>query len=71
MLILSKESDGNVNISCISNNVESYLENKRRKLFEKRDTQWMSSYFINQECKKKKNTWICVFHARSREVIFR
>lgn len=34
ILVLSKESDCNFNISCIGKNVENFFGNKRRKLFE-------------------------------------
>ena len=39
MSVLSKESSDDFNIDCIGKDVENYLRNKRRKLFEEGDAQ--------------------------------
>ncbi|KAG6644800.1 hypothetical protein CIPAW_08G077800 [Carya illinoinensis] len=52
MPVLSKESGGDFNIGCIGKDVENYLENKRRKLFEERDAQRLYEYFLDRQCKK-------------------
>ncbi|KAG7975489.1 hypothetical protein I3843_06G102100 [Carya illinoinensis] len=52
MSVLSKESGSDFNIGCIGKDVENYLGNKRRKLFEEGDAQRLYAYFLNQQCKE-------------------
>ncbi|KAG7973808.1 hypothetical protein I3843_06G015600 [Carya illinoinensis] len=52
MSVLSKESGGDFNTGCIGKDVENYLENKRRKLFEEGDTQKLYAYFLDRQCKE-------------------
>ncbi|KAG7996493.1 hypothetical protein I3843_01G162700 [Carya illinoinensis] len=52
MSVLSKESGGDFNIGCIGKDVENYLENKKRKLFEEGDAQRLYAYFLDRQCKK-------------------
>ncbi|KAG7986128.1 hypothetical protein I3843_03G065600 [Carya illinoinensis] len=50
--VLSKESGGDFNVGCISKDVENYLGNKRRKLFEEGDAQRLYAYFLDRQCKE-------------------
>ncbi|KAG6730868.1 hypothetical protein I3842_01G101000 [Carya illinoinensis] len=52
MSVLSKESGGDFNIGCIGKDVENYLGNKRRKLFEEGDAQRLYAYFLDRQCKE-------------------
>ncbi|KAG2702362.1 hypothetical protein I3760_06G085400 [Carya illinoinensis] len=52
MSVLSKELGSDFNIGCIGKDVENYLENKRRKLFEEGDAQRLYAYFLDQQCKE-------------------
>ncbi|KAG6702816.1 hypothetical protein I3842_07G055100 [Carya illinoinensis] len=52
MSVLSKESGGHFNIGCIGKDVENYLGNKRRKLFEEGDAQRLYAYFLDRQCKE-------------------
>ncbi|KAG2693338.1 hypothetical protein I3760_08G091300 [Carya illinoinensis] len=52
MSVLSKESRGDFNIGCIGKDVENYLENKRRKLFEEGNVQRLYAYFVDRQCKE-------------------
>jgi hypothetical protein len=51
MLVLSKESEGDYNVGCISVDVQNCLGNKRRNLLEEGDAQRMYKYFIESRCK--------------------
>jgi hypothetical protein len=50
MSMLSKESDGDYNVSCISKDVENYVSNRRRYRFEEGDAQKMYNYFLERQC---------------------
>ncbi|KAG6732290.1 hypothetical protein I3842_01G169800 [Carya illinoinensis] len=52
LILTLNESGGDFNIGCIDKDVENYLENKRRKLFEEGDAQRLYAYFLNRQCKK-------------------
>ncbi|KAG6648959.1 hypothetical protein CIPAW_07G179900 [Carya illinoinensis] len=52
MSVLSKESGGDFNTGCIGKDVENYLENKIRKLFEEGDAQRLYAYFLDRQCKE-------------------
>ncbi|KAG7952022.1 hypothetical protein I3843_12G037200 [Carya illinoinensis] len=52
MSVLSKESGGDFNIGCIGKDVENYLGNKRKKLFEEGDAQRLYTYFLDRQCKE-------------------
>ncbi|XP_042958169.1 protein FAR1-RELATED SEQUENCE 5-like [Carya illinoinensis] len=49
MSVLSKESGGDFNVGCIGKDVENYLGNKRRKVFEEGDAQRLYSYFLERQ----------------------
>ncbi|KAG6628924.1 hypothetical protein CIPAW_14G046800 [Carya illinoinensis] len=49
MSVLSKESGGDFNVGCIGKDVENYLGNKRRKVFEEGDVQRLYSYFLERQ----------------------
>ncbi|XP_041011413.1 protein FAR1-RELATED SEQUENCE 5-like [Juglans microcarpa x Juglans regia] len=50
--VLSKEAGGDFNIGCIGKDVENYLGNKRKKLFEEGDAQRLYAYFLERQCKE-------------------
>ncbi|KAF5469479.1 hypothetical protein F2P56_013547 [Juglans regia] len=52
MSMLSKKSGGDFNVGCIGEDVENYLGNKMRKLFEKEDAQKLYAYFLDRQCKQ-------------------
>ncbi|KAG6624339.1 hypothetical protein CIPAW_16G019500 [Carya illinoinensis] len=52
MSVLSKEAGGDFNIGCIGKDVENYLGNKRKKLFEEGDAQRLYAYFLERQCKE-------------------
>ncbi|XP_035550049.1 protein FAR1-RELATED SEQUENCE 5-like [Juglans regia] len=52
MSVLSKETGGDFNIGCIGKDVENYLGNKRKKLFEEGDAQRLYAYFLERQCKE-------------------
>ncbi|XP_042944838.1 protein FAR1-RELATED SEQUENCE 5-like [Carya illinoinensis] len=52
MSVLSKESGGDFNTGCIGKDVDNYLGNKRRKLFEEGDAQRLYAYFLDRQCKE-------------------
>ncbi|XP_042988767.1 protein FAR1-RELATED SEQUENCE 5-like [Carya illinoinensis] len=52
MSVLSKESGGDFNVGCIGKDVENFLGNKRRKLFEEGDAQRLYAYFLDRQCKE-------------------
>ncbi|KAG7941886.1 hypothetical protein I3843_16G070500 [Carya illinoinensis] len=52
MSVLSKEAGGDFNIGCIGKDVENYLGNQRRKLFEEGDAQRLYAYFLDRQCKE-------------------
>ncbi|KAF5463610.1 hypothetical protein F2P56_013769 [Juglans regia] len=52
MSVLSKEAGGDFNVGCIGKDVENYLGNKRRKLFEEGDAQRLYAYFFDRQCKE-------------------
>ncbi|KAG6705508.1 hypothetical protein I3842_07G182100 [Carya illinoinensis] len=52
MSVLSKESSSDFNTGCIGKDVENYLGNKRRKLFEEGDAQRLYAYFLDRQCKE-------------------
>ncbi|KAG2710572.1 hypothetical protein I3760_04G033700 [Carya illinoinensis] len=52
MSVLSKESGGDFNIGCIGKDVENYVGNKRRKVFEEGDAQRLYSYFVDRQLKE-------------------
>ena len=49
--VLSQESGGHYNIGCTLVDVQNYIENKRKKVFEERDAQRLYRYF--KECERK------------------
>ncbi|KAG6703898.1 hypothetical protein I3842_07G108600 [Carya illinoinensis] len=49
MSVLSKESGGDFNVGCIGKDVENFLGNKRRKLFEEGDAQRLYAYFLDRQ----------------------
>ncbi|KAG2720704.1 hypothetical protein I3760_02G047200 [Carya illinoinensis] len=52
MSVLSKESSGDFNVGCIGKDVENFLGNKRRKLFEEGDAQRLYAYLFDRQCKE-------------------
>ncbi|KAG7992258.1 hypothetical protein I3843_02G119000 [Carya illinoinensis] len=66
MSVLSKESGGDFNIGCIGKDVENYLGNKRKKLFEKGDAQRLYTYFLDRQCKEHGFVYSMQADARSR-----
>ncbi|XP_035539647.1 protein FAR1-RELATED SEQUENCE 5-like [Juglans regia] len=52
MLVLSKELGGDFNVGCIGKDVENYLGNKRRKVFEEGNAQMLYSYFLERQLTK-------------------
>ncbi|KAG6670508.1 hypothetical protein I3843_Q059700 [Carya illinoinensis] len=52
MSVLSKETGGDFNIGCIGKDVENYLGNKRKKLFEEGGAQRLYAYFLERQCKE-------------------
>ncbi|KAG6635776.1 hypothetical protein CIPAW_11G065400 [Carya illinoinensis] len=52
MSVLSKESGSVFNVGCIGKDVENYLGNERRKLFEEGDAQRLYAYFLDRQCKE-------------------
>ncbi|KAG2666757.1 hypothetical protein I3760_15G079000 [Carya illinoinensis] len=49
MSVLSKESGGDFNVGCIGKDVENYVGNKRRKVFEEGDAQRLYCYFVDRQ----------------------
>ncbi|KAG6718229.1 hypothetical protein I3842_04G139300 [Carya illinoinensis] len=49
MSVLSKKSGGDFNVGYIGKDVENYLRNKRRKVFEEGDAQRLYSYFLERQ----------------------
>ncbi|KAG2690939.1 hypothetical protein I3760_09G214000 [Carya illinoinensis] len=49
MSVLSKESGDDFNVGCIGKDIENYLENKRRKVFEEGNAQRLYSYFLERQ----------------------
>ncbi|KAG6678476.1 hypothetical protein I3842_14G082300 [Carya illinoinensis] len=49
MSVLNKESGGDFNVGCIGKDVENYLRNKKRKVFEEGDAQMLYSYFLERQ----------------------
>ncbi|XP_042969180.1 protein FAR1-RELATED SEQUENCE 5-like [Carya illinoinensis] len=52
MSVMSKESGGDFNVGCIGKDVENYVGNKRRKVFEEGDAQRLYSYFVDRQLKE-------------------
>ncbi|KAG7951439.1 hypothetical protein I3843_12G007200 [Carya illinoinensis] len=52
MTLNESESGGDFNVGCIGNDVENYVGNKRRKVFEEGDAQRLYSYFVDQQLKE-------------------
>ncbi|KAG6699806.1 hypothetical protein I3842_08G081800 [Carya illinoinensis] len=52
MSVLSKESGGDFNVGCIGKDVENYVGNKRRKVFEEGDAQRLYCYFVDRQQKE-------------------
>ncbi|KAG7990683.1 hypothetical protein I3843_02G036900 [Carya illinoinensis] len=52
MSVLSKESSSDFNVGCIGQDVETFLGNKRRKLFEEGDAQRLYAYLFDRQCKE-------------------
>ncbi|KAG6702791.1 hypothetical protein I3842_07G052900 [Carya illinoinensis] len=69
MSVLSKESGGDFNIGCIGKDVENYLGNKKRKLFEEGDAQRLYAYFLDRQFDENGCMGSCFWaDARSRVV---
>ena len=71
MSVLSKEVGGDFKIGCIGKNVENYLGDKRRKLFEKGDAQRLYACFLERQCKNLGLCTLCrLMRMRVWEVVF-